>query len=145
MEVPVPQGPGGGGVARLQLIEPGRDRRVRGHGENPARKVGERGAEKRLLPYCADHGLATLINRPFQRSALLQQVKDTPLPSWAGELQATSWAQILLKFILAQPAVTVAIPATSKARYMADNLAAGAGVLPDERMRARMAAYFDSL
>ncbi|MCY1530726.1 Aldo/keto reductase family protein [compost metagenome] len=104
--------------------------------------VGERGAEKRLLPYCADHGLATLINRPFQRSALFQRVRGKPLPDWAGEIQATSWAQILLKFILAHPAVTVAIPATSKARYMADNLAAGTGPLPDAALREKIVQVF---
>ncbi|MCY1460666.1 hypothetical protein D9M71_782430 [compost metagenome] len=104
--------------------------------------VGERGAEKRLLPYCADHGLATLINRPFQRSALFQRVRGKPLPDWAGEIQATSWAQILLKFILAHPAVTVAIPATSKTRYMADNLAAGTGPLPDAALREKIVQVF---
>ncbi|MNN57580.1 Aldo/keto reductase family protein [compost metagenome] len=69
-------------------------------------------------------------------------MKNTPLPDWAGELQATSWAQILLKFILAHPAVTVAIPATSKARYMADNLAAGTGPLPDAALREKIIQAF---
>ncbi|MBM7062885.1 aldo/keto reductase [Pseudomonas sp. UL073] len=104
--------------------------------------VGERGAEQRLLPYCADHGLATLINRPFQRAALLSKVKDQPLPDWASELKAGSWAQLLLKFILAQPAVTVAIPATSNPRYMVDNLAAGRDPLPDAALRAKIVAAF---
>ncbi|CAD5108248.1 aldo/keto reductase [Zestomonas carbonaria] len=104
--------------------------------------VGERGAERRLLPYCADNGLATLINRPFQRAALLSRVKGKPLPDWASELQASSWAQLLLKFIIAQPAVTVVIPATSNPRYMADNLAAGSGPLPDAAMRERIIEAF---
>lgn len=104
--------------------------------------VGERGAEQRLLPYCADHGLATLINRPFQRAALLSRVKDRPLPDWAAELQATSWAQLLLKFILAQPAVTVVIPATTNPRYMADNLAAGREPLPDAALLKKIVEAF---
>jgi aryl-alcohol dehydrogenase-like predicted oxidoreductase len=104
--------------------------------------VAERNAEKRLLPYCADHGIATLINRPFQRGQLFNRVKGTPLPDWAMEVDATSWAQLLLKFILAYPAVTVVIPATSKARYMADNLKAGHGRLPDAALRQRIVQAF---
>jgi len=97
--------------------------------------VGERNAEKRLLPYCADNGIATLINRPFARGNLLGRVRNKPLPDWAAELDASSWAQLVLKFILAEPAVTVVIPATSNPRYMADNLKAGSGPLPDARQR----------
>ncbi|MDP2746999.1 aldo/keto reductase [Pseudomonas sp.] len=104
--------------------------------------VGERNAEKRLLPYCADHGIATLINRPFQRAQLLSRVKGKSLPSWAMETDATSWAQLLLKFILANPAVTVVIPATSNPRYMADNLKAGIGRLPDAALREKIVQAF---
>ena len=104
--------------------------------------VGERNAEKRLLPYCADNGIATLINRPFTRGNLLSQVRGRPLPAWAAEIDATSWAQLLLKFILAEPAVTVVIPATSNPRYMADNLMAGQGRLPDARQRQMIVDAF---
>lgn len=104
--------------------------------------VGERQAEKRLLPWCADRGVAVLINRPFARGQLLSRVRDQPLPDWAIELDATSWAQLLLKFILAQPAVTTVIPATSNPRYMADNLLAGQGRLPNARQCRRIAAAF---
>ena len=104
--------------------------------------VGERNAEKRLLPYCADHGIATLINRPFQRGQLLNRIKGQPLPSWAMETDATTWAQLLLKFILANPAATVVIPATSNPRYMADNLKAGIGRLPDAALRQKIVAAF---
>ena len=104
--------------------------------------VGERLAEQRLLPWCADHGIAVLINRPFARGQLLARVRNRPLPDWAMEVDATSWAQLLLKFILAQPAVTAVIPATSNPRYMADNLLAGRGRLPDARLRERIAAAF---
>lgn len=104
--------------------------------------VSERNAEKRLLPYCADHGIATLINRPFTRGNLLSRVKDKPLPAWAGEIDASSWAQLLLKFILAEPAVTTVIPATSNPRYMADNILAGQGRLPDARQREMIIEAF---
>ncbi|WP_394375384.1 aldo/keto reductase [Stutzerimonas frequens] len=104
--------------------------------------VGERNAEKQLLPYCADHGIATLINRPFTRGNLLSRVKGKPLPDWAAEIDASSWAQLLLKFILAEPAVTAVIPATSNPRYMADNLLAGQGRLPDARQRQMIVDAF---
>lgn len=104
--------------------------------------VGERNAEKRLLPYCRDHGIATLINRPFQRAQLLGKVKGTPLPEWANEIDATSWAQLLLKFILAEEAVTAVIPATSNPRYVVDNLKAGQGRLPNAEQRERIVKAF---
>ncbi len=104
--------------------------------------VGERNAEKRLLPYCRDNGIATLINRPFQRAQLLSRVKGKPLPEWANEIDATSWAQLLLKFILANEAVTVVIPATSNPRYMVDNLRAGQGRLPNTAQRERIVQAF---
>ena len=105
--------------------------------------IGERNAERELLPFCADKGIAVLINRPFQRAALFDRVRDKDLPEWAGaELDAGSWAQLMLKYILANPAVTAVIPATSKARYMADNLQAGHGRLPDEGQRRRIVELF---
>ena len=104
--------------------------------------VGEREAEKRLLPYCRDQGIAVLINRPFQRGNLLSGTRGKPLPPLAAELGATSWAQLLLKFILADPAVTAVIPATSNPCYMVDNLQAGRGRLPDARQREAIAGLF---
>ena len=104
--------------------------------------VGERNAEKRLLPYCRDNGIATLINRPFQRAQLLSRVKGKPLPEWANEIDATSWAQLLLKFILANEAVTTVIPATSNPRYVVDNLKAGQGRLPNAAQRERIVQAF---
>lgn len=105
--------------------------------------IGERNAERELLPYCADKGIAVLINRPFQRSALFDRVKGKSLPDWAAvELDATSWAQLMLKYILANPAVTAVIPATSNPRYMADNILAGQGRLPDAAQRQRIIELF---
>lgn len=93
--------------------------------------IDEREAAQRLLPLAADLGIAVLVNRPFGGGGLLRRVRDRPLPAWAAELGATSWAQLLLKFVLSHPAVTCAIPGTSRPEHMADNLAAGRGPLPD--------------
>ena len=102
--------------------------------------VREREAEERLLPLAHERGVAVLINRPFAEGNLLSNLRGRALPGWAGEIGCTSWAQLLLKFIVAHPAVTCAIPATSKVAHLRDNMAAGQGVLPDESMRARIAA-----
>jgi len=105
--------------------------------------VGARNAEKRLLPFCADKGIATLINRTYQAGELFARVKGKELPAWAREeLDASSWAQLMLKFVIADPAVTAVIPATSQPRYMLDNLLAGHGRLPDAAQRERIAQAF---
>jgi len=106
--------------------------------------LGERQAEERLLPMARDLGVAVLINRPFQSGRLFSTVVGKSLPDWAAEF-AASWGQFFLKFIVSHPAVTSAIPATSKPRHMIDNLGAGTGVLPDAATRKRMAAYFESI
>ncbi len=105
--------------------------------------IGARNAEKRLLPYCADKGIATLINRTYEAGRLFAKVKGKALPAWAqSELDATSWAQLMLKFVLANPAVTTVIPATSQPKYMLDNLLAGQGRLPNAQQLQRIAAEF---
>jgi len=91
----------------------------------------DREAAERLLPLAADRGVAVIVNRPFGGGGLLRRLRDEPLPGWAGEIGAASWAQVLLKFVLSHPAVTCAIPGTSRAEHMADNVAAGRGVLPE--------------
>lgn len=100
--------------------------------------VRTRDAEKRLLPLCADKGVAVIVNRAFEDGNLFTQVKDKPVPPWAAEFDARSWAQVFLKFVLAHPAVTVVIPATGKVRNLVDNLGAGQGALPDAKHRARI-------
>ena len=102
--------------------------------------VGVREAEKRLLSAARDTGTAVIVMRPFEAGARLRELAAKPLPGFAGELGATSWPQLLLKWILAHPAVTAVIPATSNPRRAADNLGAGVGRLPDERQRAQIAA-----
>jgi aryl-alcohol dehydrogenase-like predicted oxidoreductase len=99
-----------------------------------------REAEKRLLPLCADKGVAVIINRAFEDGRLFEQVRDKPLPPWAAEFGAHSWAQVFLKFVLAHPAVTCVIPATGKVRNVIDNLGAGTGALPDAKHRAQIVA-----
>jgi diketogulonate reductase-like aldo/keto reductase len=107
--------------------------------------VVDREAEERLLPLAADRGIAVMVNRPFQQGALTRRLEGEPLPDWAAELGARTWAQFILKFIISHPAVTVAIPATTRVDHARENMAAAAGPLPDEPMRQRMAAYVQDL
>ena len=100
--------------------------------------IGNRDAEQRLLPIAREHGIATLINRPYQRGSLFRAVKGRALPEWAAEIDCASWGQFFLKFIASHPDVTCIIPATSKLKHMVDNMAAGYGRLPDASMRKRM-------
>ncbi|MEO8063698.1 MAG: aldo/keto reductase [Pseudomonadota bacterium] len=100
--------------------------------------VVTREAEKRLLPLCADKGVAVIINRAFEDGNLFAKVQGKPLPPWAAEFGAQSWAQVFLKFVLAHAAVTCVIPATGKARNLADNLGAALGKLPDGKQRAQI-------
>lgn len=102
--------------------------------------VGTREAEKKLLPLCADKGVAVIVNRAFEDGNLFTRVQGKPLPAWAAEFGAKSWAQVFLKFVLAHPAVTCVIPATGKVRNLVDNLGAGMGALPDAKQRAAIIA-----
>lgn len=105
----------------------------------------DREAEQRLLPLAAERKIAVIVNRPFEQGALTRRLEGAPLPDWAGETGATSWAQLLLKFILAHPAVTVAIPATSRVDHVRENLAAAMGPLPDNELRERIATQVRDL
>jgi diketogulonate reductase-like aldo/keto reductase len=102
--------------------------------------VGDRGAEDVLLPTAKDAGCAVLTNLPFGRNSLFKAVAGKPLPDWAKDIDAASWAQIFLKFNLSNPAVTAVIPGTDKPEYMLDNLDAGRGRLPDAAMRQKIMA-----
>jgi diketogulonate reductase-like aldo/keto reductase len=104
-----------------------------------------RTVEQRLLPIAREKGIATLINRPYQRGSLFRRVKGKSLPAWAAEFDCASWGQFFLKFIAAHPAVTCIIPATSKLKHMLDNMAAGYGRLPDEATRQRMIRFIEAL
>lgn len=104
-----------------------------------------REAEERLLPLARDRGVAVIANRPYDRGALPDSLKNRPVPEWAVEAGMTNWPQFLLKFAVSHPAVTCAIPATSQIPHMRENMDAGRGALPDIRMRNRMASWFDNL
>ncbi len=106
--------------------------------------LAEREAEARLLPYCREHGIAVMVNRPFADGAMFEHARGKPLPSWAGEVGCASWGQFFLRYVLSNPAVTCAIPATSKARHMQDNLGGGSAPLPDATQRERMAKYWEA-
>ena len=105
----------------------------------------EREAEKRVLPLARERGVAVLINRPFARGNLFARLRSQPLPEWAAEFDCQSWAQFLLKWILANEAATCAIPATSDPRHLQDNMQGGIGRLPDAKMRERMAQFVAGL
>jgi diketogulonate reductase-like aldo/keto reductase len=102
--------------------------------------LGEREAERRILPLARDRGVAVLVNRPFSEGGLFHRVRGQALPPWAAELDCESWAQFFLKWILAHSAVTCVIPATSRPQHLVDNMRAGTGSLPDAATRERMAA-----
>jgi diketogulonate reductase-like aldo/keto reductase len=101
--------------------------------------VAEREAESRLLPLCLERGIALLANRPFAGGDVIRSLNKRPLPAWAGAVDCASWAQLLLKFVVGHPAITCAIPASGKAAHVRDNMTAGKGVMPDEKMRQRIA------
>ncbi|MFO8173028.1 MAG: aldo/keto reductase [Gemmatimonadota bacterium] len=107
--------------------------------------IDNRSAEEELIPIAADKGIATLINGPFGRTRLFQRVGDRPVPEWAAEFGATSWAQFFLKWLLGHPAVTCPIPATSDPEHLRDNMGAGLGRVPDQAERRRMAEFIDGL
>jgi len=106
--------------------------------------VRVREAEQRLLPAARDTGTAVIAMRPFEGGSLVREAASRPLPSFASEMGASSWAQVLLKFILGHPAVTVTIPAAANAEQVANDLAAAEGPLPDEALRRRIAACLAS-
>lgn len=107
--------------------------------------IEDRVAEQALLPLAQERGIATMINRPYQRGSLFAKTRDQALPDVAGELGCSSWGQFFLKWILGHPAVTNVIPATSRVHHMQDNMQANFGPLPDGRQRAEMLRVFTAL
>jgi aryl-alcohol dehydrogenase-like predicted oxidoreductase len=107
--------------------------------------IMEREAEERVLPLAQERGVAVLVNRPFGGGDLFSHVRSKTLPEWSAEFDCRSWAQFFLKWIIANPAVTCAIPATDKPRHLEDNMQGGIGRLPDARMRQRMVESVGSL
>jgi aryl-alcohol dehydrogenase-like predicted oxidoreductase len=109
--------------------------------------LGNRAAAQRVLPLAQERRIGVLVNLPLggRRGNLIAKVGERPLPPWAPELGAKSWAQLFLKYVVSHLAVTCAIPGTTKVRHLEDNLAAARGPLPDEATRRRMEAYWDAL
>ncbi len=106
--------------------------------------IQTRNAEKRLLAIAQDHEVGVLINRPYEGGSLFRRMKGKALPEWAAEWDISSWGQFFLKYIVSHPAVTCAIPATSKLHHLEDNMGAAFGRLPDENTRKKMVQYFEA-
>jgi diketogulonate reductase-like aldo/keto reductase len=107
--------------------------------------IADREAEHRLLPLAAEKGLAVIINRPFQGGNLFSHTRNKPLPLWAKDYDITNWAQFFLKYIVSQPSVTCAIPATTKVAHIQENMGALYGALPEPKVRQAMVRYFEGL
>jgi diketogulonate reductase-like aldo/keto reductase len=106
--------------------------------------VTERQAEQRLLPLCAERGIAVLISRPFMNGAYFERLASVPLPEWTEEFECTSWAQFSLQYILAHPAVTCVLTETTSAEHMRENALAAFAPAPGRRARRRMRAFIDA-
>jgi aryl-alcohol dehydrogenase-like predicted oxidoreductase len=107
--------------------------------------VDDREVENTILPMAGDRKFAVLAYSPFGRTRLFRRVDGKPLPDWAAEFDAKTWAQFFLKFVVSHPSISAATPATSQAKNMLDNIGGGLGKLPDEATRRRMAAFVDAL
>ncbi|HSH75387.1 MAG TPA: aldo/keto reductase [Longimicrobiales bacterium] len=107
--------------------------------------IDNRAAERTILPRAEDEGIGVLVYLPFGRSRMWRRIGDRPLPEWASEFDAHSWAQFMLKFVVAQPAVTVACPGTGDPEHMIDNLGGGRGRLPTAEHLRRMTRLVEEL
>jgi diketogulonate reductase-like aldo/keto reductase len=107
--------------------------------------IETRAAEARVLPLCAERGVAVIVNQPFEQGGLFRKVRNRALPDWAAAFDCASWAQFFLKYLVGHPAVTCVIPATDKPDHMKDDLAGGVGKLPDQKQRQAMAKLWDGI
>ncbi len=107
--------------------------------------IVDRDVEERILPLARDRGIGVIANRPFQQGALTQRLARERLPEWSAEIGASTWAQLILKFILSHSAITVAIPATTRVDHVRENVAAASAPIPDEAIRRLMTAYVQEL
>ncbi len=110
-----------------------------------AYSIHDREAEKRVIPLAAERQVGVIANRPFAGGNMFRRVRGKALPRWAGDFGCDDWAHFFLKYIVSNPAVTCAIPATADPAHLSDNLKAGYGGLPDETERRRMARLWDSI
>ncbi len=107
--------------------------------------LADRGAAERILPLAQDNGVAVFINRPYGKGSLFRAVADRSLPDWAADIDANSWGQVFLKYLMAHPAATIPIPGTSKPHHAEDNMGALTGRLPDAALRREMEGFIDAL
>ena len=107
--------------------------------------LADRAAAQRILPLAQDKGIAVLVNRPFGRGRLFGAVKGVELPDWAAGIDANSWGQVFLKYVISHPAATIPIPGTSKPHHAEDNMGAMYGRLPDQELRREMEKFMDGL
>ena len=107
--------------------------------------LADRSAEKSILPLARDRGIAVLVNLPFARGQLFRAVADRPLPTWAAEIDADSWGQVFLKYVISYPAATLPIPGTTKPHHAMDNMGAASGRLPDATLRWEIEKYIAPL
>ena len=126
-------------LARILESEPGIDFVQCGYA------LASREAESRLLPTAAARGVAVIVNQPFETGGMFRQVRGRSVPEWAAEFDCASWAQLFLKYLIAEPAVTCVIPATGNPEHMADNAKAGFGRLPDAAQRQQIRRFWDAL
>src|SRR5204863_8335928 len=124
-------------LARILDSEPGIDFVQCGY------SLATRDAETRLFPVAQARGVAVIVNQPFETAGMFRRVRGKALPDWAAEFDCTSWAQLFLKYILAEPAVTTVIPATANPAHMEDDLKAGLGRLPDAQQRQKIRGLWD--
>ena len=126
-------------LARILRAEPGIDFVQLGY------SLATRAAETELLPIAAERGVAVIANQPLERGDLFRRVRRHALPDWARQFDCATWAELFLKYVLAEPAVTCVIPATGNPDHMKDNLGAGIGTLPDARQRQQIRELWDAL
>jgi diketogulonate reductase-like aldo/keto reductase len=125
-------------LARILNSEPGIDFVQLGY------SLATRAAERELLPTANARGIAVIVNQPLERGTLFRHIRGRALPDWASECDCRSWAQLFLKYILAEPAVTCVIPATGNPDHMNDDLGAGFGRLPDTSQRQQIRDLWDA-
>ena len=107
--------------------------------------MADRDAEQRVLPLARDKGIAVLVNRPFGKGRLFDAVRGRELPGWAAEIDAASWGQVFLKYVISHPAATLPIPGTTKPHHARDNMGAMVGALPDAGLRGQMESFMESV
>jgi aryl-alcohol dehydrogenase-like predicted oxidoreductase len=107
--------------------------------------LDNRNSAERIIPLAAERGMAVFINLPFGRGSVFRATQGKALPDWAAEIDVTTWAQFMLKYLVSHPAVTCAVPGMAQARYVDDNMKAAQGRMPDAAMRRRMEQFIDAL